>query len=201
MPDTIIDGGASPMMGGMDAENTDSNMAPDMGMTPMDGDANQFDADFDAGVDANEESDPKRYIQQLTGKLSQSLRKYNEGLPQPDADLNKYVAGMIVKQCIEGLTPEDTQDILDKVKTDETPGEDGQEGAELGMQQEPMEQQAMADPSMEQQPPMNENASRRQAITSRYEEFTKNDNEGCNDTVPNRNSYHKRPWVGKVFKA
>lgn len=190
------------MMGGMDAEGADPNMVPpadpNMGAAPMD---NQFGADFDAGVEADEQSDPKKFIQQLTGKLSQSLRKYNEGLPQPDADLNKYVAGMIVKQCIEGLPQEDVQEILDKVNSDEEMTDPNQAAADPTMQQQPMNQQPMADPSMQQQPPMNENASRRQAITSRYEELTNDNNEGNNDTVPDRNSYHKRPWVGKTFKS
>ena len=77
-----------------------------------------FGADFDAGVEANEEEDPKKYIQQLTGKLSQSLRKYNEGLPKPDAELSKYVAGMIIKQAVDGLSQEDVADIIDKVEND-----------------------------------------------------------------------------------
>ena len=41
------------------------------------GNGSEFDTNFDAGVDADEDTDPKKYIQQLTGKLSQSLRKYN----------------------------------------------------------------------------------------------------------------------------
>ena len=51
-------------------------------MPPMDnngiGNNNEFDTNFDPGVEADEEQDPKKFIQQLTGKLSQSLRKYNE---------------------------------------------------------------------------------------------------------------------------
>ena len=202
MPEPMVDGGASPMIGGgMDAEGADPNMMPpagqDMGDNAMN---NQFGADFDAGVEANEESDPKKFIQQLTGKLSQSLRKYNEGLPQPDADLNKYVAGMVVKQCIEGLPQEDVQEILDKVNNDEEMDDPNQGSTDPTMQQEPMQQQPMTDPSIQQQPPMNENMSRRQAITSRYEELTNNDENG-NESVPNRSSYHKSPWVGKTFKS
>lgn len=203
MPEPMVDGGVSPMIGGgMDAEGTDPNIMPspdpNMGGDAMD---SQFDADFDAGVEANEESDPKKFIQQLTGKLSQSLRKYNEGLPQADADLNKYVAGMIVKQCIEGLPQEDVQEILDKVNNDEEIDDPNQGSTDSTTQQEPMQQQQpMADPSIQQQPPMNENMSRRQAITSRYEELMNNDDSG-NESVPNRGSYHKSPWVGKTFKS
>lgn len=79
---------------------------------------NDFDTNFDAGVEANEEEDPKKYIQQLTGKLSQSLRKFNDDNGQADPDLSKYVAGMIVKQCIEGLDPKDVKEIKDKLDTD-----------------------------------------------------------------------------------
>lgn len=80
---------------------------------------NPFDSNFDAGVEADEESDPKRYIQQLAGKLSQSLRSYNSELPTPDADLNKYVAGMINKQAVDGLNNEDVKEILSKIKGDD----------------------------------------------------------------------------------
>ena len=46
-----------------------------------------FDAEpFDAGVEADEQSDPKKFIEQLTGKLGQSLRKYNEDQGQPADD-------------------------------------------------------------------------------------------------------------------
>ncbi len=80
---------------------------------------NQFDTNFDAGVEADEEQDPKKYIQQLTGKLSQTLQKYTDNNGQPDVDLNKYVAGMITKQAMKGLSEEDAEEIISKVKADE----------------------------------------------------------------------------------
>lgn len=78
----------------------------------------QFDTNFDPGVEADEETDPKRFIQQLTGKLSQSLRKYNDDNGRPDVDLDKYVAGMVVSQAIKGLSQDDVDEILDKIKAD-----------------------------------------------------------------------------------
>lgn len=98
----------------------DDNMPPmdDMG-NGQQGDEQQFDTNFDAGVDADENNDPKKYIQQLAGKLSQSLRKYNEGLPNPDTDLNKYVAGMTNDAAVEGLNPEEVEEIINKIKSDE----------------------------------------------------------------------------------
>ena len=196
------------MDGGMPAEGNDPMMGVDTGMSAMQlgGDIqNPYDANFDAGVEADEETDPKKYIQQLTGKLSQSLRKYNEGLPQPDADLDKYVAGMIVKQCIEGLPQEDVQEILDKVNTDEQeqPMGNGQD-----IVQQPMDQNLRPQPNQQAQtdnqqpmPPVNENVARRQAISSRYEELTNDKESAADDKVTNRNSYHKSPWVGKTFKS
>ena len=107
--DAGMDMGQDPMMGGMPEEN--------------------YGADFDAGVDADEATDPKKYIQQLTGKLSQSLRNYTKDLPSPDADLNKYVAGMIIKQTVDGLSQDDVTEILNKVKSDEQPDEPTQNDA------------------------------------------------------------------------
>lgn len=115
-------------------------------MPPMNGENevnNEFDTNFDPGVDANEEDDPKKFIQQLTGKLSQSLRKYNENNGQPDADLSKYVAGMITKQAMEGLSQEDADEIIDKIKSDEDfsmeDGDNGNQEIEQGNNQ-PMQQ-------------------------------------------------------------
>ena len=107
------------------ANGVGGDFMPQDGMQqpPMDGGMgempNQFDTNFDAGVEADEEQDPKKYIQQLTGKLSQSLRKYTDNNGQPDVDLNKYVAGMITKQAMKGLSGEDAEEIIDKVKADE----------------------------------------------------------------------------------
>jgi hypothetical protein len=114
----------------------DPSMQPEQGMMPpMDGnmpmpqdgmqDPNMmgggsvFDTNFDPGVEADENTDPKKFIQQLTGKLSQSLRTYNDEQGQPDVDLNKYVAGMINKQATEGLSEEDVEEILTKIQSDE----------------------------------------------------------------------------------
>lgn len=146
-----MDGGFDPGIDGGMGEDMGNQPMMDDGMMPMGDEVpNQFDTNFDAGVEADEEQDPKRYIQQLTGKLSQSLRKYNQSLPQPDADLGKYVAGMIVKQAIEGLSQEDTTDILDKLNSGE-PMEEPQD--QQVPQDMPMPQQDVPmDGGMEQQP-------------------------------------------------
>lgn len=111
---------SSPM--GDEMDMGDESMPPmdNAGIDMPDGDeTNPFDSNFDAGIDADEENDPEKYIQQLTGKLSQSLNKYNENLPQVDRDLNKYVAGMILKQTTKGLSPDDVEEVMNKMKGDD----------------------------------------------------------------------------------
>ena len=140
MSDLSMQGGMGDpsMMGGMD----DMSMGMDMG------DDKSYGADFDAGVQANEEEDPKTYIQQLAGKLSQSLRKYNDNQPQPDVDLNKYVAGMIVSQAVKVLTPKEANEVLNKIKDGSAEKgvpvgdqqDDGQEAPQNGGMDEPQMQ-------------------------------------------------------------
>jgi hypothetical protein len=83
---------------------------------PTAGEENQFDTNFDAGVEADEDSDPKTYIQQLTGKLSQSLNSFNDE-QGADAGLNKYVASMIAVAACKYLDEKDKKEIIDKINS------------------------------------------------------------------------------------
>ena len=101
---------------------------------PNDG-GSEFDTGFDAGVEADPTEDPKKYIQQLSGKLSQELRKFNDNQEQPDEELNKYVAGMIIPQATKGLTDKGKKEIIGKLKQGvsddgEMPAEEPEEGQE-----------------------------------------------------------------------
>ena len=152
-------------MGGNFIPQDNMQQSLDSGMEEM---PNQFGADFDAGVEADEEQDPKKFIQQLTGKLSQSLQKYTDNNGQADVDLNKYVAGMITKQAMKGLSEEDAEEIIDKIKADEDFSMD-----DGGNEQQPQDNQMdnniqqqgqdmMPQDDMQQQPPMNESFFKRQ---------------------------------------
>lgn len=163
---------------------------------------NQFDNNFDAGVDADEESNPKKYIQQLTGKLSQSLRSYNDNLGKPDADLNKYVAGMIIKQATEGLTPDDAKEILDKVKKDETEEEPSIDGNPTSENDE--ENMPQGDESQPQNGNMGESIKRHN--DEKLEELVNQviDNQDEEDGIQDRPiqniSYKKKPFTSPNFK-
>ena len=76
---------------------------PDDGMNDMDNDGGEAD-------------DPKKDIQRQTGTLSQDLRMYNDELDEPDTELNKYVAGMIIPQATKGMTDKEKKEIIKKIK-------------------------------------------------------------------------------------
>lgn len=88
------------------------------------------DEPFDAGVEADEETDPKKFIEQLTGKLGQSLRKYTEEQGQPDFELEKFAINSLLSAThTSEMDAEDQKDIINKVRTagegDEEPSPEG----------------------------------------------------------------------------
>lgn len=99
-----------------DAPLPDSGFGDD---TQASSDDKPFDSEpFDAGVEADEESDPKKFIEQLTGKLGQSLRKYNESQGQPDYELEKFAINSLLAACHTGdMDQNDQDDIIKKVKS------------------------------------------------------------------------------------
>ena len=97
-------------------------MGDDPNMMGLDS-GSEFDTNFDAGVEADEDEDPKKYIQQLTGKLSQELGKYNNELGEPDVELSKYVGGMITKQIAKYLDDSGKKELIKKIKTTDSSDE------------------------------------------------------------------------------
>ena len=98
---------------------------------PAPADDKPFDDEpFDAGVEADEDADPKKYIEQLTGKLGQSLRKYTESQGQPDFELEKFAINSLLSAThTSEMDEEDKKDIIKKVNT---AGNDDSEGADMG---------------------------------------------------------------------
>jgi hypothetical protein len=76
------------------------------------------DEPFDAGVEADEDEDPKKYIQQLAGKIGQSLRDYEKDLDNPDFELEKFVINSVISATnTSEMDKEDQEDIIKKVET------------------------------------------------------------------------------------
>tara|TARA_Y100000389_G_C17443806_1_gene510334 strand:- start:915 stop:2321 length:1407 start_codon:yes stop_codon:yes gene_type:complete len=97
-----------------DAEGDNLSFGDDEG-----GDEKPFDDEpFDAGVETDEDEDPEKFIQQLSGKLGTSLRKYNDERDSPDFDLEKYAINSVISAThTSEMDEEDQKDIIRKVKT------------------------------------------------------------------------------------
>lgn len=148
--DNMMGGEMPPMDGGADTG---------MGMQPMGGGESQFDTNFDAGVEADEDTDPEKYIQQLTGKLSTTLNSFNSENGD-NSGLNKYVAKMIVKAATKDMDDASKKEIIKAINTSdnpepadnpgpvddmnaETPDMQGQDMAATDMGQQPMQERIL----------------------------------------------------------
>ncbi len=76
------------------------------------------DQPFDAGVEADEDTDPKKFIEQLSGKIGQSLRKYTDETGQPDFELEKFAINSLLSATHTAeMDEDDRKDIIKKVNT------------------------------------------------------------------------------------
>ncbi len=84
---------------------------------PMGGEKPFDDEPFDAGVEADEDEDPEKFIQQLAGKIGTSLRAYTNERGEPDLDLEKYVINSVISAThTSEMDEKDQKDIIKKVK-------------------------------------------------------------------------------------
>lgn len=155
MPQAPMPASPMPQDGQQPMDMAEPEANPMGGDMPMDngGEQSEFDTNFDAGVEADEDSDPKRYIQQLTGKLSQSINSFNS--EQSDPGLSKYVASMIIAATCKNLDDKQKKELIEKIngaQSDESSDDMGEEDIE-----NPEEEMPMDDGGAEQNPlPMNE---------------------------------------------
>ena len=102
-------------------EDEDGEELPDdlEGLEDAPSDDNPFDDEpFDAGIEADEDTDPTKYIQQLSGKLGQSLRQYTDDEGQPDFNLEKFAVNSVLSATHTGeMDNEDQRDIINQVKS------------------------------------------------------------------------------------
>lgn len=107
----------------------DDGMVPPANNPPMDGPAGDVpppdnmpdDATPDGG---NESEADKEEIQSLAGKLAAKLKEYNSRNGQADADLSKYVAGVINDAAVKNLPDDEVSKIIKKIES-EANGEEG----------------------------------------------------------------------------
>lgn len=202
MEDPMMGMSQDPMMGNQGMDGGFDQMNPEMGGDPnaFDGgeteEFNQFDSNFDAGVEADEETDPKRYIQQLTGKLSQSLNKFNDEQGN-DEGLSKYVGKMILAQAAKALDDSGKKELIKAINTTETDEDLGEEDINT----EPTESEEGVN-DIEQQEPIQECRFTKKELKKLKEsvndELFDDENLGVQ---PNKTKFNKNnPFTGKKFK-
>ena len=105
------------------------------------------DEPFDAGVEADEDEDQEKFIQQLAGKLGTSLRKYNDERGEPDFDLEKYAINSVISATHTAeMEEEDQKDIIKKVKMSGAGDENDDIDKDLDMDsEEPKDEEPMGD--------------------------------------------------------
>jgi hypothetical protein len=82
--------------------------------------------------ESEEQSDPKKYIEKLTGKLGQSLRTYTQNQGQPDFELEKFAINSLLSAThTSEMDDSDKKDIINKVESsggdNEQPSQEPQE--------------------------------------------------------------------------
>lgn len=134
---------AEPQLGGEEPQMPMGDQEPSNGEMPFDKEP------FDAGVEADENSDPKKYLQQLTGKIGQSLRNYSESQGQPDLELEKFIINSILSAThTSQMDDEDKNDIIKKV---EKSGNDVESnGNEEDGNNEPIDEPSSEEPNLDQ---------------------------------------------------
>lgn len=171
-------------------DNAPMPPADDAAMPPMDdnGGQSEFDTNFDAGVEADEDTDPKKFIQQLAGKLSQSLSTYNNENGGEDEELNKYVANMVVAQVAQNMDDADKKEVIKKINTavsEEEPAEELPQDEEMPAEETPVEE------------PMQECFTKKQLKEALLNQ-TLNDQD--NDITAKQKNKKQTPFDGKKLK-
>lgn len=204
------------MMGDPNAMGGDPGMMGDpnaMGGDPNATGDDQFGGNFDAGVEADEDTDPENFIQQLTGKLSQSLKDYDEQNPGK-LDLDKYVIGMIIKQAVKGMDEGERKKVIKKIKETPLPSDDQMEDTSTeGVESDPALDGDMGDgqqaAEMDDQGGQQMNEIRtlkitkgqfiklQEAINNTEDDDSRRDSDYSKYVKPNRRTY---PFIPPQFK-
>lgn len=122
--------GADPMAAGGAMPGADPAA---MGADPMaGGDPAANGAGFDMGIGMTPDEDPKKYIEGAVAKVATELRKYQQGLPKPDMELNKTAVNTIAAATKTALQPNQVDELMtsyaDAMRREGGEGSDGNEG-------------------------------------------------------------------------
>lgn len=119
-----IEGDEDPLAGLDDEGLDDGGSEEEGGSKPFE------DEPFDPGVEADEEEEPRKFIQQLTGKLSQSMRNYAKE-EDVDTDLEQYVVNMLLDAVhFEEMSEEEKKEMINTIEREGDPDQEEKEGGE-----------------------------------------------------------------------
>ena len=126
-------GGDPNMMGG--GMDTDSMVGG--GQNAMGGGFGSNGNGFDMGIGITPDEDPKKYIEGAVAKIASELRKYQQGLPKPDMELNKTAVNTIAAATKTGLQPNQIDELMssyaDAMRREGGDGSDGDNGGDTNM--------------------------------------------------------------------
>lgn len=121
-------------------------MSPEQ-MNPM------GDMDFEGGEDGDDETDPVKSVQKLTGKLAYKIKNLYETQQQVEDDLVKYIMNSIISSIdFQKVQPEVKDEFIDKITNPENQEQNQQPNMGQQPEQPPMEQ--MQPPPQQPQQPM-----------------------------------------------
>ncbi len=95
---------ADPMNGGMPPAPDPMGGGDPMGGSQQNG--------FDMGIGMTPDEDPKKFIEGGVAKIATELRKYQEGMPKPDIELDKTAVNTIAAATKTGLQPNQTDELM-----------------------------------------------------------------------------------------
>jgi hypothetical protein len=149
-------------------EPVEDEVPDEMGMEdPMAADTGMEDPMAEPSMDdeGDDEDNPTKKIQKMTGKIGQMLRDMDE----PDVDLEKYVINSVISAMhLDLFSDEDVEDIISKLEGEDEEDDmaaDDMGGEDLGMEE----------PSMEEEPSLEEPAMEEPAMTEESFKITKGD--------------------------
>jgi hypothetical protein len=137
-------------------EPLEDEVPDEMGMEDPMADAGMEEPAMEEPMDdeGDDETDPTKKIQKMTGKIGQMMRDMDE----PDVDLEKYVINSVISAMhLDLFSEEDVEDIISKLEgedeeddmaADEMGGEEELGMEEPAMEEEPAEEEMAEEPAM-----------------------------------------------------
>ena len=189
--------GVDPMGGGMPGVDQMNGFPPTNG------------AGFDMGIGMTPDEDPKKYIEGAVAKVATELRKYQQGLPKPDMELNKTAVNTIAAATKTGIQPNQVDELMssyaDAMRRESGEGSDGNDGgtnmgADSNAGADPMGGGADAGANTDQAPLEERLKIAVKEFFRRKQEKNKQRPKGEIERIDQRDSFTRKPFTPPIEK-